>query len=196
MPWVSGQSKVSIGIWVKPDCNSLSTSWENRGECGLLWGKDIGSKALGNIQQCAFLWRWPFWENQAPPISTEKPQAKQQSWWDHSSPHQQSGCLKSPAPRHTTTSNLTQRQRPTYQRDRNQLHLPVGRHQSLPPGSLQQTPVPTSATREAEVRSKRGYNSIICKKVTTPKTYKNEKTKNYNSDEGERKKKKPRKSAK
>ena len=38
-------------------------------ECGLLWGKDIGSKALGNIQQCAFLWRWPFWENLTPPIS-------------------------------------------------------------------------------------------------------------------------------
>ena len=34
---------------------------------------------------------------------------------------------------------------------------------------------------------KRGYNSIICKKVTTPKTYENEKTENYNSYEGERK---------
>jgi len=32
----------------------------------------------------------------------------------------------------------------------------------------------------------RGYNSIIYKKVTMPKTYKNEKTENYNSDEGER----------
>jgi len=42
--------------------------------------------------------------------------------------------------------------------------------------------------RGADIRSKRGYNSIICKKVTTPKTYKNEKTENYNSDEGERKK--------
>ena len=39
------------------------------GECGLLWGKDIESKALGNIQQCAFLWRWPFWENLVPPVS-------------------------------------------------------------------------------------------------------------------------------
>ena len=42
--------------------------------------------------------------------------------------------------------------------------------------------------READTRNKRGYNSIICKKVITPKTYKNEKTENYNSDEGERKK--------
>ena len=37
----------------------------------------------------------------------------------------------------------------------------------------------------ADIRSKRGYNSSIYKKVTTPKTYKNEKTENYNSDEGE-----------
>ena len=29
---------------------------------------------------------------------------------------------------------------------------------------------------------------MICKKVTTPKTYKNEKTENYNSDKGERRK--------
>ena len=64
----------------------------------------------------------------------------------------------------------------------------MGRHQSLPSGSLQQAPVPTSATRGADTRRKRGYNSIICIKVTTPKTYKNEKTENYNSDEGERKK--------
>ena len=39
----------------------------------------------------------------------------------------------------------------------------------------------------ADARSKRGYNSIICKKLTTPKIYKNKKTENYNSDEGEEK---------
>ena len=48
--------------------------------------------------------------------------------------------------------------------------------------------------RGEDIRSKRGYNSIIHKKVTTPKTYKNEKTGDYNSDEGLRKN--PRKSAK
>ena len=48
--------------------------------------------------------------------------------------------------------------------------------------------------RGADIRSKRGFNSIIYKKVTTPKTYKNEKTENYNSGEGKRKI--PRKSAK
>ena len=48
--------------------------------------------------------------------------------------------------------------------------------------------------RGADTRSKKGYNSSICKKVTTPKTYTNEKTEDYNSDEGERKN--PRKTAK
>ena len=59
----------------------------------------------------------------------------------------------------------------------------MGRHQPLQSGSLQQAPIPTSATRGADTRSKRGYNSIICKNITTPKTYTNEKTENYNSDE-------------
>ena len=101
---------------------------------------------------------------------------------------------KDPTPRDTATSNLKQTHGPTHQRDRNQLHLPVGRHQSHPSGSLQQAPIPTSATRGADTRSKRGYSSIIYKKVTTPKTYKNEMTENYNSVERERKN--PRKSAK
>ena len=67
----------------------------------------------------------------------------------------------------------------------------MGRHQPLPSGSLQQAPHTDFSHRGADIRSKSSYNSIICKKVTTPKTYKNE---NYNSDEGERKN--PRKSAK
>ena len=86
--WVPGGSKVSKGIWIRPDCNSWRTSWKNRGEWVLLWGKDVVSKALGNIPQCAFLWRWPFWENLAPPIIAEKPPAKQQSRWYHSPAHQ------------------------------------------------------------------------------------------------------------
>ena len=63
----------------------------------------------------------------------------------------------------------------------------MGRHQSLPSESLEQAPVPTSVSRGEDTRSKRGYHSIACKKGTTPKTYKNEQTENYNSDEGERK---------
>ena len=48
--------------------------------------------------------------------------------------------------------------------------------------------MPTSATKGADTRSKRGYNSIVFKKETTPKTYKNEKAENCNSDKGARKK--------
>ena len=51
------------------------------------------------------------------------------------------------------------------------------------------SPIPTSATRGADIRSKGGYNSTVCKKKTTAKAYKNEKAENYNSDKGIRKKK-------
>ena len=37
------------------------------------------------------------------------------------------------------------------------------------------------------------YNSIVCKKDTTPKTYKKEKTENYNSDKEPEKKNKKQK---
>ena len=73
---VPGQSKVTIGMWVRPDCRSWRTSWENRGECGLLWGKDTEGKALGNIQQLPFSGGghlgkiWPHMS-----VSAEKPQA-------------------------------------------------------------------------------------------------------------------------
>ena len=40
-------------------------------------GKDIKGKDLGNIHWHLFLWRWPFWDCLAPPISAEKPQTKQ-----------------------------------------------------------------------------------------------------------------------
>ena len=43
------------------------------GDCGSLWGKDIGGKALGNIHQHEFLWRWPFWENLAHPSALRRP---------------------------------------------------------------------------------------------------------------------------
>ena len=73
---VSEQSKVSIGIWVRPYFSSWRIYRENRGWLWLMWGKDFG-QTLRNNHQCVFLWRWPFWENLAPPMSYEKPQAKQ-----------------------------------------------------------------------------------------------------------------------
>ena len=50
---------------------------KREGDCGSLWGKNIAGKALKNIHQHVFLYRWPFWENLAPVISTEKLQVKQ-----------------------------------------------------------------------------------------------------------------------
>ena len=44
----------------------------NRGWLWLVVGEGIGSKALGNTHQHASLWRCPFWENLAQPISAEK----------------------------------------------------------------------------------------------------------------------------
>ena len=41
--------------------------------------------------------------------------------------------------------------------------------------------------KKKKKKKRRGYNSIVCKKETTLKTYKNEKAENYNSDEGTRK---------
>ena len=46
----------------------------------------------------------------------------------------------------------------------------------------------TSATRGADTRSTRGYNSIICKKITTPKACQNEKTENYLTQRREKEK--------
>ena len=63
----------------------------------------------------------------------------------------------------------------------------MSRYQWLPSGSLQQAPIPTSATSGADIRSNRGYNSIVCKKETTPKIYKNENAENYDTDKGARK---------
>ena len=65
-------------------------------DCGSLKGKDIGDKGLGNNHRCELCWKWPFWKNPALPIRAEKPQAKQQTKWDHSPAHQQRGCLRTP----------------------------------------------------------------------------------------------------
>ena len=55
-------------------------------------------------------------------------------------------------------------------------------------------PIPTSAIRGQTPEVREATTLLSVKKVTRPKTYKNEKTENYNSDEGERKN--PRKTAK
>ena len=80
----------------------------------LVWGKGIGSKALGNIQQQAFLWRWPFGENRPHLSVLRSPRSNNNL-----------GGITAPPISKQAASNLTQRQSPTYKNDRNQLHLLV-----------------------------------------------------------------------
>ena len=61
-------------------------------------------------------------------------QAKQPTGWEHSPTHQKTGCLKLSWV--TATSKHTYWQGHAQQRDKSWFHPPVGRHQSLPPGSL------------------------------------------------------------
>ena len=66
-------------------------------------------------------------------------------------------------------SNHTQRQSPTYQRDKIHLHLPVG--SPVPPIRIPATnPNISFPHKGADNRSKRGYNPIACKKETTQKS--------------------------
>ena len=90
---VTGQSRDFIIIWIKPTRRSWRVSWESGGGHGSLWGQDFGGGGHWNNHQCDLPWRLPFWTNLAPPIRAEKPQARQQTGWEHSSTHQQIGCL-------------------------------------------------------------------------------------------------------
>ena len=95
--WVPGQSKVFIGIWVKPDCSSWRTSWEKWGKHGFLWGRTLEEKLLGIFNSMPFSGGGHFekiWPH--PSVSAEKPQGKQQSRWDHSPAPQSTGYLKTP----------------------------------------------------------------------------------------------------
>ena len=152
--WVPGKSRGSIGIWVGPDCSAWRISWENREWLWLVVGKGH--------------WKHSSWEYTSACVSLEvailgKSGPTHQCWEAPgqkiiqvgSQPHPSAKRLPKDPPRHTDTSDLAKRQSPTHQRDKNQLHLPVGRHQSLPSGSLQQALVPTSGTRGADIRGKR-----------------------------------------
>ena len=50
--WVPGQSKVSIGIWVRPDCSSWRTSWENGVNVACCGGRALEAKLLGIFSSC------------------------------------------------------------------------------------------------------------------------------------------------
>ena len=187
MHWVPGQN---IGIWVRSDCSSWRISWENGLNVAPCWGEGHWRQSSWEYSSvCAFSGGgdfgkiWPHISalrnlrpNNNPGGITAPPISK------HAVPGTQLSLISS-----RNKSRPTSEQEPVPP-----IRKPIASSPSCPPptGPL----LPTSATRGADTRSKRGYNSIVCKKVTTPKTYKNEKTENYNSDEGERKN--PRKSAK
>ena len=67
--------------------------------------------------------------------SAGMPQAKQKTGREHSLTHHQIGCLKSSWVNSCLT-NILPTHSPAHQRDKTQLHPPVVRYQSLPPGSL------------------------------------------------------------
>ena len=108
--------------------------------------------------------------------------------WPHPSVNRLPKVLPPPGGGHTATSNLTQRQSPTYQRDMNLPHLWVGRHQFLPSESLPLTNFSHKGGRTSEVRET--TTLLSAKNETTPKHCKNEKAEKYNPCKGARKKKK------
>ena len=55
MHWVPGQGEVSIGIWVKPDCSSWRTSWENRVNVAFCEGGTLKAKLSGIFSSCLSL---------------------------------------------------------------------------------------------------------------------------------------------
>ena len=81
--WVPRQSRDFIGTWVRPTCRSWRVSWESGGievySCGLLLGQDTGGGSPRSYQWCVSPGGGHFGRI-SPPISAEKPQAKQQTW--------------------------------------------------------------------------------------------------------------------
>ena len=112
------------------------------GNCSSLWGKDIEDKGLRNNYQHELPWRWPFWKNLTPTIRAESPR-----------PDNKQGAPS--ISKQAATSNHTQRQRPTHQRDKNQLNLPV-----FPIKKYAASPHTNFSYKGADIKSKRGYNPI------------------------------------
>ena len=180
--WVPGQNRNFIRTWVRPTCRSWRVSWESRGWVWLAVGQDIRGgclrekSLLWSLLEAAVLEEYVFthqsWE--APGQTTKRVVIQ---------PYPSSKRLSKSLLRHTDTSNHTQGQSPSHQRDKTQLYLPVGMHQSLPSGSLPQAPVSTSPTRGADIKSKRGYKPVACEKETTQKFTQNEKEEKYEPGE-------------
>ena len=152
MHWVPGQSRGIIGIWATPDYSSWRISWENRG----LWFI-VGEG----------YWRQRSQEYSSGCVPLEKAiLGKSGPTHQHSeTPGQriiqvgfqpQSSVNRLPkGPPGTQPPLISPRDKASQKRGKNQPHLPVGRHQSLPSGGPHQGPIATSATRGTDIRRKR-----------------------------------------
>ena len=80
-PWESGSNLTAV---------LGGHSGKTGAECGLLWGKGIGGKALENIQQQCLSLEVAILGNSDAILqpAAEKPQDKQQPRWDHRPTHQ------------------------------------------------------------------------------------------------------------
>ena len=116
----------------------------------LVVGEDHWKKTLGNIQQLPFSGGGYFGKILPYPSALRSPRPNNNPGGITAPPISKQATQR--PPRHTAAPNLIQRQSPTHQRDRNQPHLPVGRHQeaySKPPYQLQPPGGRTPEVREA-----------------------------------------------
>ena len=83
--WIPGQSEVSIGIWVKPDCSSWRTSGKTGVNVTCGGGRTLKAKLSRIFSSCLSL-EGAILGKSGPThqLVAEKPQGKQQSRWDHS----------------------------------------------------------------------------------------------------------------
>ena len=116
-------------------------------------------------------WRLPFWKNLAPPIRTEKPQAKQQTRWEHS-PHPSANRLPNIL-LGTQPPLITPETNSTHQRDKTQLHH-SGQAPVPPIRKPNTSPCINFSHKGADTRSERGYNPLACNKEATQKAIQNE----------------------
>ena len=133
--WLPVQNRDSIGSWVRPTCCSWRISLENkRVTVAHCRGTTLEAKVSGIINSVSssrgshFGKIWPHLLGLRSPRPNSKPGGNTVP------PINKKAAYRSS--KHTATSNLTQRQSTTHQREKNQFHLQVGRHQSLLSESL------------------------------------------------------------
>ena len=131
-PWVKQRRHRNLGQTCLKFLEDLLGKWGvTVAHC---WGTALEAKVLGIIitvnsfRGGHFGKIWPHTSDLRSPRPNNKP--------GRNTAQPSTNGLPKDTPRHTATSNHTQRPSPPNQRYKNQLHLPVGRHQSFPSGSL------------------------------------------------------------